>query len=206
MEEPGSRRRQRRQHYTPLGSKAIQVQTLAYPRSCNANAQYIRELMPAYVLFQNNKENKTPAEIFVQDHEKLVQEGAEWLKSTSESCSVVAALIAGVAFATTSAIPGAILTSRQQPRDFRRDLPLKLLIGLSSLFLAIASMLGSFSSSFFFLLKDRFHQVVLPLYAATCIPITFYAIAQLPLYADLLRAIFRTTPQSSNRESEKLIL
>lgn len=201
--------------------------------------------MGPYVLFQTNKENKTPAEIFVEDHEDLVKEGNEWLKSTSESCSVVAALIAGVAFATSSSIPGgtqdetgkpnlekypafntfaltsllalsssttslimflAILTSRQQPRDYRKDLPLKLLVGLSALFLSIAFILVSFCAAYFFVLKDKLEQVVFPLYIATCLPVTFYAIAQFPLYADLLRAIFLTIPQSSNRESEKLIL
>lgn len=59
--------------------------------------QYIKELMPGYTLFISNNKSETPAQIFVEDHKELVKEGGEWLKSTSESCSVVAALIAGVA-------------------------------------------------------------------------------------------------------------
>lgn len=207
--------------------------------------QYIKDIAPRYVLFLTNNEGETPVDIFRDHHESLVKDGAEWLKSTSESCSVVAALIAGVAFATSTTIPGgtqeetgkpylerhpafnmfaltsllalscsttslimflAILTSRHQPRDFRKDLPLKLLLGLSALFVSIAAVLVSFSSAFFFVLKDNLKEVVFPLYAATILPISFYAVAQFPLFADLVRAIFTKVPQSSNRESEKLIL
>ncbi|KAI9119390.1 hypothetical protein K1719_010065 [Acacia pycnantha] len=206
---------------------------------------YIKDITQSYVLFLPNNQDKTPVDLFREDHENLVKQGAEWLNHTSESCSVVAALIAGVAFATSTTIPGgtqegsgkpylqrhpafnmfaltslqalccsitslamflAILTSRQQPRDFRKDLPLKLLLGLSSLFISISSILVSFSAAFFFLLKDSLQEVVFPLYAATILPLTFYAVAQFPLYADLVKAIFSKVPQASNRESEKLIL
>ncbi|XP_028803018.1 ankyrin repeat-containing protein At5g02620-like [Neltuma alba] len=204
---------------------------------------YVKDIMPNYVSFLPNKGHKTPVEIFREDHENLIKEGTDWLNHTSQSCSVVAALIAGVAFATSTNVPGgtqeqtgmptlenhpafnmfaltsllslccsitglimflAILTSRHQPRDFRKDLPLKLFLGLSSLFVSIASVLVSFSAAFFFVLKEK--QVVFLLYAATVLPAAFYAVSQFPLYVDLVRAIFREDPQSSNRESEKLIL
>ncbi|XP_028758440.1 uncharacterized protein LOC114717469 [Neltuma alba] len=64
-------------------------------------------LTPRYVLFLHNNLGDTRGD-FRKDHEDLVREGAEWLKSTSESCSVVAALIAGVAFATSTTIPAAL--------------------------------------------------------------------------------------------------
>ncbi|XP_028791241.1 ankyrin repeat-containing protein At5g02620-like [Neltuma alba] len=204
---------------------------------------YVKDIMPNYVSFLPNKGHKTPVEIFREDHENLIKEGTDWLNHTSQSCSVVAALIAGVAFATSTNVPGgtqeqtgmptleshpafnmfaltsllslccsitglimflAILTSRHQPRDFRKDLPLKLFFGLSSLFVSIASVLVSFSAAFFFVLKEK--QVVFLLYAATVLPAAFYAVSQFALYVDLVRAIFRKDPQSSNRESEKLIL
>ncbi|XP_054800729.1 uncharacterized protein LOC129304909 [Prosopis cineraria] len=206
---------------------------------------FMKEKMPQHMQFLKNKSNETPQDIFVRDNKDLLDEGIGWLKSTSESCSVVAALIAGVAFATATTIPGgtqeetgkpylerhpafnlfaftsllalscsitslvmflSILTSRQQPRDFRKDLPLKVLLGLSCLFVSIASVLVSFSSAFFFLLREHLQQVVFPLYAVTILPITFFGVAQFPLYIDLMRAILFERPQSSNRESEKLIL
>ncbi|XP_054804257.1 ankyrin repeat-containing protein ITN1-like [Prosopis cineraria] len=205
---------------------------------------FMKKKMP-HMQFLQNKSRKTPQDIFVRDHEDLLEQGIGWLKSTSESCSVVAALIAGVAFATATTFPGgtqeetgkpylerhpafnlfaftplwalfcsitslitflSILTSRQQPQDFRKDLPSKLLVGLSYLFMSIASVLASFSSAFFFLLRDHLQQVVFSLYAVAILPIAYFGVAQSPLYMDLMRATFRNIPQSSNRESEKLIL
>ncbi|KAI9119024.1 hypothetical protein K1719_009699 [Acacia pycnantha] len=197
--------------------------------------EYVKVYAPTHFVFLTNKNDETPEQIFTRDHEKLVQSSSEWLKDTSESCSVVAALVAGVSFATSSQVPGgtddetgkprlegqpafelfavtgliglcfsvtalvmflSILTSRKQPKDFRRNLPLKLLLGLSSLFVSIASMLISFCAAHFFVLEDKFKKGVFPLYAATCLPVSFYAIAQFPLYMDLLKSIVRSVPQS----------
>ncbi|KAJ1441377.1 PGG domain [Sesbania bispinosa] len=196
--------------------------------------QYIKELVPEHFIFRTNRDDKTAGEIFKEKHKDLVKNSSEWLKETSESCSVVAALIAGVSFATSSTVPGgtdkgkpelegqpafdtfaiasliglcfsvtalvmflAILTSRKQAEDFRRSLPLKLLFGLSSLFVSIASMLVSFCAAHFFVLKDQYKNVLFPVYVATCLPITFYAVVQFPLYADLVKAIFKKVPQAS---------
>ncbi|KAL2322622.1 hypothetical protein Fmac_027001 [Flemingia macrophylla] len=201
--------------------------------------QYVRSLVPEHFSFRTNKEEKTAGEIFKQKHKELVKESSEWLKETSNSCSVVAALIAGVSFATSSSVPGgtdkgkpelegqpafdvfaiasliglcfsvtalimflAILTSRKQAQDFRKSLPLKLLFGLSSLFVSIASMLVSFCAAHFFVLKDKYKNILFPVYVATCLPVTFYAVVQFPLYADLLKAIFRKVPQPSITSSQ----
>ncbi|XP_054800368.1 uncharacterized protein LOC129304663 [Prosopis cineraria] len=130
--------------------------------------RYMKKKVPHKMQFLCNRNQQTPADTFATDHKDLIKEGVEWLKSTSESCSVVAALIAGVAFTTAITIPGgteqvtgkpylerhpafklfastsllafccsitslilflSILTSRQQPRDFHKDLPFKLLLG-----------------------------------------------------------------------------
>ena len=89
-----------------------------------------------------------------------------------------------------------ILTFGKQPIDFKTNLPRRLLLGLSSLFVPIASMLISFCAAHFFVLEDRFKRGVFLLYAATCLPVSFYAIAQFPLYTDLLKFIFRRVPQT----------
>ncbi|KAK7333548.1 hypothetical protein VNO80_30323 [Phaseolus coccineus] len=196
--------------------------------------QYVRALVPEHFTFRTNKDEKTGGEIFKQKHKDLLKESSEWLKETSNSCSVVAALIAGVSFATSSSVPGgtnngkpelegqpafdafaiasliglcfsvtalimflAILTSRKQAQDFRMSLPLKLLFGLSSLFVSISSMLVSFCAAHFFVLKDKYKNILFPVYIATCLPVTFYAVLQFPLYADLLKAIFKKVPQPS---------
>ena len=194
--------------------------------------------MPPHFCYQVNKENKTPEEIFNETHENLVKQGGEWLNKTSESCSVVAALIATVAFASSTTIPGsinetngipnleshlmltifavfslialcfsitalfsflAILTSRYEQKDFRRDLPKKLLLGLTSLLVSITSMLISFCAGHYFMLKNKLKDKAFPVYAATCLPIVFFAIQQLPLYVDIVWAIFKKVPRSSNK-------
>ena len=200
--------------------------------------QFVKDNMPLHFCYQVNKENKTPEEIFNETHEDLVKQGGEWLNKTSKSCSVVAALIATVAFASSTTIPGsfnetngapnleshtmltifavfslialcfsitalfsflAILTSRYEQKDFRRDLPKKLLLGLTSLLVSITSMLISFCSGHYFMLKNKLKDKAFPVYIATCLPIVFFAIQQLPLYVDIVWAIFKKVPRSSNK-------
>ncbi|KAJ6938720.1 hypothetical protein NC651_005222 [Populus alba x Populus x berolinensis] len=198
--------------------------------------EFVKDSMPPNFFVRYNKEGKTPRDIFTETHKDLVKSGGEWLTNTSESCSVVAALIATVAFATSSTVPGgvnettgspileyqpafkmfaisslialcfsvtsvvmflAILTSRYQERDFGQNLPRKLLFGLSSLFISIASVLVSFCTGHFFVLRDELKYAAFPVYAVTCLPVTFFAVAQFPLYFDLTWATYKKVPQRS---------
>ncbi|KAG6676733.1 hypothetical protein I3842_15G166100 [Carya illinoinensis] len=198
--------------------------------------EFVKESMPTHFFPRCNKAGKTAKDMFTETHQELVKNGGEWLTNTSESCSVVAALIATVAFATASTVPGgvkqdtgtptlenqpafdvfaisslvalcfsvtsvimflSILTSRYQEIDFGSDLPRKLLVGLTSLFVSIASMLASFCAGHFFVLKDNLKYAAFPVYAVTCLPVTFFAVAQFPLYFDLLWATFKKVPQRS---------
>jgi len=198
--------------------------------------EFVKESMPFHFFQRYNKKGETSREIFTETHKDLVKDGSEWLTSTSESCSVVAALIATVAFASATTVPGgvkqdvgtptlenqpafdafaisslvalcfsvtalvmflSILTSRYQEKDFGSDLPKKLLLGLTSLFVSIASMLIAFCAGHFFVLKDKLKYAAFPVYAVTCLPITFFAVAQFPLYFDLIWATFLKVPQRS---------
>ncbi|XP_050265751.1 uncharacterized protein LOC126709518 isoform X4 [Quercus robur] len=198
--------------------------------------EFVKESMPFHFFPRQNKDGKTSREIFTETHKKLVEDGSQWLTSTSNSCSVVAALIATVAFASSTTVPGgvkqesgtptlenqpafdvfaisslvalcfsvtalvmflSILTSRYQEKDFGGDLPRKLLLGLTSLFVSIASMLIAFCAGHFFVLKDKLKYAAFPVYAVTCLPITFFAVAQFPLYFDLIWATFTKVPQRS---------
>ena len=142
----------------------------------------MKNSLPFHFLAHYNNNNETPMEVFNESHKKLVEAGRKWLKSTSDSCSIVAALIMTVAFATQQQYQAAskrgasaehqtafhifaisslvalcfsvtsvvifltILTSRYQVKDFQTNLPRKLLLGLSSLFLSIAAILVCFCS------------------------------------------------------------
>ncbi|KAI7982646.1 Ankyrin repeat-containing protein ITN1 [Camellia lanceoleosa] len=199
--------------------------------------EFVKYSMPLRFFVHYNKADETAKDIFTKSHKDLVKQGGEWLTTTSNSCSVGAALIATVAFATTSTVPGgnstegkptlekqpafnvfaiaslvalclsvtalvmflAIVTSRIQERDFRTSLPGKLLVGLTSLFVSITAMLVSFCAGHFLVLKDELKFVAIPVYAVTCLPVTFFAIAQFPLYFDLIWAMFKNVPQRSVR-------
>lgn len=196
--------------------------------------QFVKNSMPHNFFVRYNNHGQTAKDIFTETHKDLVQGGGEWLTHTSESCSVVAALIATVAFATSSTVPGgvnessgtptlekqpafnafaiaslialcfsvtavvmflAILTSRYQEKDFGKILPRRLLVGLTSLFISIAAILVSFCAGHFFVLKDELKFAAFPVYAVTCLPVTFFAIAQFPLYFDLIWATIKKVPQ-----------
>ncbi|CAL5425189.1 unnamed protein product [Camellia sinensis] len=187
--------------------------------------EFIKNSVPKYLLNYQNDKGKTPEETFRQEHKELVKSDTEWLNKASESCTIVATLMATVAFATSASVPGSIngkngepilkqqrmlevfassslaalcfsltavvmflsiLTSRHQIMDFGTDLPRKLLIGLTALFISMASMLVSFCGGHFFVLRDVLRDAWIAEYLVVFLPITIFAMAQLPLYAKLV--------------------
>ena len=70
--------------------------------------QFVKNMMPQHLCYQVNKEGKTPEDVFNETHRDLVKDGGEWLKSISNSCSVVATLIAAVVFPASTTVPGGI--------------------------------------------------------------------------------------------------
>ncbi|QCE01448.1 hypothetical protein DEO72_LG7g2745 [Vigna unguiculata] len=200
-------------------------------------SHYVTRFVPQHYQLLRDKDQKTPREIFNETHEKLRKDSGEWLKETSESCSVVAALVAAASFATATTVPGGIddngiphleenpafnafifaslfglcfsvtglimfltiLTSRKLPTDYRRALPLKLLLGLSSLFLSIIALLLSFCTGHSFLFTHKYKKFILPIYVAS-FPVTFFALDQVPLYVDLLAAILVRVPKATDEK------
>ncbi|KAL7172380.1 hypothetical protein ACSBR2_031969 [Camellia fascicularis] len=66
----------------------------------------IKEQMPPHLLERQNNDGKTAEEILMETHSEMVEKDKEWLMKTSESCTIVATLIATVAFATSVSVPG----------------------------------------------------------------------------------------------------
>ncbi|RWR75627.1 hypothetical protein CKAN_00401800 [Cinnamomum micranthum f. kanehirae] len=198
---------------------------------------HIKSTMPYKSFARQNNKGKTAKEVLHQEHKEMVKEGAQWLINTSQSCSVVAALIASVAYASATTVPGglkegtaipllrgqpafnifiissllalclsvtsltmflSILTSRYQPSDFRRKLPRRLILGLSSLFVSVAAMLVSFSAGHFFDLEEQLRPTALPIYALISLPVSLYARTQFHLFIDLIKTFFTTVPQRSH--------
>ena len=195
--------------------------------------QYVKNSMPRYFFIHYNNDNQTPKQIFTNHHTELVSRGGKWLNDTSSSCSVVATLIATVAFATSATIPCsfnnnngrpnlehqaafnlfaisslialcfsvttmvmflAIVSPRHQEDDFHRVLPEKLLLGLTTLFISISAILVSFCAGHFFILRDELKRAAFPVYAITCLPISFFALVQFPMYFDVVWTTFRKVP------------
>ncbi|KAL7172433.1 hypothetical protein ACSBR2_032013 [Camellia fascicularis] len=187
----------------------------------------IKGPLPRNMLDHQNNEGKTPYQTFMETHEDLVKSDTDWLLKTTESCTLVAALIATVAFATSASLPGgingyngepilqqermfevfaisslvalcfsltavlmflSILTSRHQAMDFHVYVPRKLLIGLTALFISIASMLVSFCGGHFFVLRKIVKQAQVVEYLVAFLPVMFFIIAQCPLYVKLFWA------------------
>ncbi|KAG9451729.1 hypothetical protein H6P81_004633 [Aristolochia fimbriata] len=202
--------------------------------------KFVKSSMRPQFFMRLNNEDRTAKEIFTETHREQVKDGGEWLNKTSESCSVVAALIATVAFAAAVTVPGgvkedrgtpilegkpafdifaisslvalslsvtslimflSILTSRHASRDFEWSLPRKLMIGLTSLFFSIASILLSFCAGHYFILRNHLRHVAFSMYAVSCLPVLLFAFAQFPLYFDLLRAIFTPVPHRTYKET-----
>ncbi|RWR75613.1 serine/threonine-protein phosphatase 6 regulatory ankyrin repeat subunit B-like protein [Cinnamomum micranthum f. kanehirae] len=199
---------------------------------------HIESTMPYKSLArQKNDKGKTAMEVFHEEHKEMVKDGVQWLINTSQSCSVIAALVASVAYASATTVPGglkegtaipllrgqpafnvfiissllalclsvtsltmflSILTSRYQTSDFLRNLPRRLILGLSSLFVAIAAMLVSFSAGHFFDLEEQLRRTALPIYAVICLPVSLYAMTQFRLYIDLIKSFIPTVPQRSH--------
>ncbi|KAI3967050.1 hypothetical protein MKW92_032863 [Papaver armeniacum] len=92
--------------------------------------------------FTRNKEGNTAQFIFTEEHKELVKEGQDWLKDTSRSCMIVAALIATVAFAAAFNVPGGNINDTKNPRNGT-----PIFLGKSSLTVfAVADTLALFSS------------------------------------------------------------
>ncbi|XP_071729607.1 uncharacterized protein [Rutidosis leptorrhynchoides] len=64
-----------------------------------------KHIFPTYIT-RENIFKETPDMLFTREHEMLLKEGENWMKATSESCSITAALIATIMFAAAITVPG----------------------------------------------------------------------------------------------------
>ncbi|KAB1200195.1 hypothetical protein CJ030_MR0G007886 [Morella rubra] len=158
---------------------------------------------PSFATMENS-DNLTPKDLFRQKHRDLQEAGEKWMKDTTNSCMLVATLIATVVFAATFTVPGgnnqtstpiflenkwfmvffvtvaiallssstsiliflSILTSRYTEDDFLVRLPKRLVLGLSTLFILIVSMVIAFSSTCFLVYNSKSERVPTIIFAA----------------------------------------
>ncbi|XP_059634061.1 uncharacterized protein LOC132276587 [Cornus florida] len=91
---------------------------------------------------------------------------------------------------TSTFIFFSIHTSPCTENDFLSSLPKRLIIGLTTLFFSIASMLIAFTATFFVLLGNQLAWAIIPVALATAIPVTLFATLQFPLLAGMIHSTF----------------
>ncbi|KAL0010119.1 hypothetical protein SO802_005227, partial [Lithocarpus litseifolius] len=179
---------------------------------------------PTFKEMKNNEE-ETPYVLFEKSHETLRKEGEEWMRNTANSSMVVATLIGSIMFSgqptdelklnpnlllvysissaialfcsSTSLIMFlSILTSRYSYDDFLVSLPIKLIIGVTSLFISIAAMMVAFCASF----SSKYHNhhgfplIVVLLVVFTFVPVLF-VLLKYRLLVDIVQSTgFRLQP------------
>ncbi|KAH7517264.1 hypothetical protein FEM48_Zijuj09G0044500 [Ziziphus jujuba var. spinosa] len=132
---------------------------------------------PCYFVYYNNQ-MKIAKEIFTETHMDLVKADSEWLGNTTDSSSVVAALIATIAFATSAAIPRG---------DVAGDVP-----GHPHFSVPRNGFRKSPTQEAF----DKLKYVAIMIYSITCLSVSFFAIMQFSLYFDPLWAPYVKVPST----------
>lgn len=193
--------------------------------------EYVKESMPPYFISQPNKKGETPGEIFTNEHMKLINECNDSVKDTCTSYIVAATFVTGSAFSacfqdinrfghtfsisvlisflfsmTSLATFLAIYISRkEQPKGFRRSLPLKLCMGIISFLASLVSMLVSFYAalSHDFQPDEKYKPIIS--YGVILLPVGLvYAFAQLPLYWHLLKFSISKVPNPRIVEEDNI--
>ncbi|KAK1551620.1 hypothetical protein Q3G72_001428 [Acer saccharum] len=76
----------------------------------------VRKLMPPSYAGAKNKKGETAQTLFTESHTKLMKQGEEWMKTTANSCMIVATLIATIVFAAAFTLPGGIKDDTGDPQ------------------------------------------------------------------------------------------
>ncbi|KAI9162624.1 hypothetical protein LWI28_029038 [Acer negundo] len=84
----------------------------------------------------------------------------------------------------------AILTARYDIEDFIESLPKKLIIGLGSLFFAIAAMIIAFGAAQTIILRERWHWVSVPITLLASFPVAMFVMLQLPLFVQMVQSTY----------------
>ncbi|XP_020519840.1 uncharacterized protein LOC18429609 isoform X4 [Amborella trichopoda] len=77
--------------------------------------EMVKEFLPNHMVLKQNKDHKTPIELFRATHSTLGKQGADWLTKTAKSFSLVTTLISTVCFAAAFTVPGGVKQENGQP-------------------------------------------------------------------------------------------
>ncbi|KAM1824173.1 hypothetical protein ACFX13_023795 [Malus domestica] len=102
---------------------------------------------------------------------------------------VVSDAISLFSSATSALMFLGILTSRYAKDDFLTSLPTKMIIGISTLFISIATMMVAFSSALFIMLQDK-PWITYPIIFLDGVPVILFIWMQSPLLVEIFVSTF----------------
>nr|XP_043639100.1 uncharacterized protein LOC122610172 [Erigeron canadensis] len=154
--------------------------------------QEVKKLMLPDQLVQVNRDSLTPAMVFTNEHRDLLKEGEEWMKTTSQTFSIVAALIVTIVFAAAITVPGGNNQKSGMPLFKKKTLfdifavsnAISLFSGISALLVFLSILTTRFAEMDF--LKSLPRRLILGLLAlflsTASMVLTFSAILFLVFY------------------------
>lgn len=80
----------------------------------------------------------------------------------------------------------AIMTSRYAEEDFYKSLPQKLIIGLATLFISMASILISFGAAFTIVLRQKYSWAPFPVASFGLVSVLLFAFSEFPLFLEMV--------------------
>ncbi|KAB2615086.1 ankyrin repeat-containing protein [Pyrus ussuriensis x Pyrus communis] len=169
----------------------------------------VEKIVQSPFIHMKYKQGKTLRELFTSEHEDLLHKGELWMKDTANPCMLISTIIATVVFSAAFSIPGetflifaisdgvvhfsfsttipmclCILTSQYAENDFLKSLLLKLMIGLTSLFVSITSMM--IVHNLLFILSLWIKMVPDLIFIFAFVLVVLFAFLQYPLLSDIL--------------------
>ncbi|KAK4259828.1 hypothetical protein QN277_006119 [Acacia crassicarpa] len=193
--------------------------------------EYVKDSMPPYFISQPNKKGETPGEIFTNEHLKLISESNDSVQDTCGSYITASTFVTGSAFSacyqdldrfghtfsisvlisflcsmtSLSTFLAIYLSRKEQPKGFRRSLPLKLCLGIFSFLASLLSMLVSFYAALSHDFEPKENYKLIISYGVVLLPVVLvYIFGQLPLYWHLLKFSLTKVPNPRILEEDNI--
>ncbi|KAI3913877.1 hypothetical protein MKW92_051662 [Papaver armeniacum] len=84
----------------------------------------------------------------------------------------------------------AIMTSRYAEEDFYKSLPQKLILGLATLFISMASILVAFGAAFTIVLREKYSWAPIPIASFGLVSVLLFAFLEFPLFAEMVMSTY----------------
>ncbi|KAF5475326.1 hypothetical protein F2P56_007139 [Juglans regia] len=113
------------------------------------------------------------------------------LESTGFLVFFISNAIAFLSSSTSILVFLSILTSRYTENDFLRSLPMRLLLGLTALFISVVGMVVAFSATCSLIYsKEQTSRVPIVIASLTGVPIIFFVLLHYELWIDIMRSTY----------------